>query len=1235
MTYMHETDPVEMSSIYPDDSVEVAWYKLSEHYRCLPTDICLFAKKKVSLTPEQIFKTLSEETGTIPWFHYVNFSHNFEPYFDVSKEPVTLDVISRTSFVDVTMLVSLGQKMLLPANPDLAEHISEYGETPLYKQDSKKLLLDYFPLLDETIYVCFKGDFPKTPMYYQHVIDTEYIKRRLSGMSDIYKLTSPVPMERIASISCTLSPLLSLSISLDTLFSILHVSEHIPMIQYNTGSADTLLYKLYTEEVDIAGHKIPFLPASKILKQDQSYTRSITVFFKDHVKMAFKEDGSVIFDVICKRDSCTLEDVERKIKQHTNTFELVQHFMEQSGYDYPSFISIEACTDIKLAVYFEFTVQDKMKPHNCRHKFFITLDKEDRYIRVSEFEESKIMYEVCLTLLLNNTSVDKILNQLQETFSMTREQATTIWKTYEESLQTLKSKNENKKLSIKEKEGFTSILQESQNVVSIEIRDIPSLHYLPDIRRNVRAYVALCTVPNKITCSKMEVRTVPVQELVMDIDALEIESDEEVLEISDDEMRGGAIDKDLILKNDSFLITRIKSVFATDEKFKEKEFTKKCPLKRCPIALTESESKNEYVQRAPSFEMNHRTFVCPKYWDMQYKLPLTDADLKSESHRHKRIIDKKTVKEKRTIDFTTDGTILELETGDYPYPGLLAKAYGPCCFKLNPSVKKGVKKPVIEALQRIIEDRNRPMEESKVARLPKPLQYFFGLPETCMMEKNNYLLRYGVPSPHSFIDCIVACCMMSYKKEFPTRQHVIKGIHRVAEKNFKKLNNGRLSKQFTLSEFKSGIELMDYTYLWEIVSILLNMNLVVFRIPNETDVELICPSNRYMITPFNPKKLTFFLLERNKRETKFEPIIEHNIQRNDHTLLHEYTSKINPTFKEIESHYAKCKPHSEYYSTNMTADVMYQHLHPHYKVRQILHDEMCIGLCVRQVFIPCYPSIPLEDVPKVDIDDSVSSYKHTLEVLNDVSDFCPCAPRFKVVADGVIHGIITQTNAYVPCIQEKNRMDELPLYRGKVEHEYTSMSKTQDATRIRKYRESEAEKYCYMEFRRRVKDTLHRNPVLRQSMRAKMLEKSMTEEDVHTILPEYTSLPSNEESLEKIMACKKKYCSDIFIPEINFVSGQPNQYFSRMATELNRYKRISTFIFNPQLYIPETPFVLHEHEMILVGHSAELYLDELKEPRRFQPNYDNAVAFHQEKTTDIIVKKLSKITIPPVYYVDA
>ena len=132
---------VDMPFIYSDDSIDIVWYKLAEHYQCSVNDLYLFGRKKVSFTHEQVYKMLKQQVGQISWFHYQNFARNFEHDIEVPHEDITLDMISKSNFVDVVMMVSLGQQMLLPANPGLAEFITDYGKTPLSHQESTKVML--------------------------------------------------------------------------------------------------------------------------------------------------------------------------------------------------------------------------------------------------------------------------------------------------------------------------------------------------------------------------------------------------------------------------------------------------------------------------------------------------------------------------------------------------------------------------------------------------------------------------------------------------------------------------------------------------------------------------------------------------------------------------------------------------------------------------------------------------------------------------------------------------------------------------------------------------------------------------------------------------------------------------------------------------------------------------------------------------------------------------------------
>jgi hypothetical protein len=1229
MLFVHYTEQktFELPTVHLDDSIDLVWFKIAEHLKCSIQDVYLFTKKKVSLTPEKVYEMLIAETGDIPWFYYMNFLHNLNRPVSEIRGKIKLETIADLSYENVLMDVSIGQTMLISANPYLATYISEFGSTPLYKQQSFKLLLDYMPFYQDTIYVCLKKDFPKMDMYFQHDVNLDYVQRRLSGMEDIFSLPKSIPTIQIQSMLCELYPDYTLNIPLDTIFNILHTSEQAPMIQYNSGSEDTILYKLYSTQEDILGNKIPLLKPNEIVKKNQTPLKSVAVFFNDHTKYVFKEDGSVLFDIKCKHDPCTMENIQDLVHKHKDVYDMVATFMYKSGYKYPQMTSIDKMKILDIVVRFQYTDVPSFQDHNCRHKFFITLGvSEKRYIRVSDFDESKLIYEICLSLFLNEIPLDKIKRNIQEIFSMSDQQSEKVLLNFRANLEVLESRNENKKLSIREREGFPTLIDIHQNIASITVSGINSIYYLPEIERNLSAYISLCTIPNRITCLKQVVVEYKEQEL-----ATELESDEE-LEFSEEEgealefetmegQEGGAPhDPDLILKNQSFLITRIKT--AMGNKYVE-EFTRLCPLTRCPVALKKGEQTNPYVSKHDQLELNGFVYICPAYWDMQNKIPLSEEDLQKDPHRQKKIIDKKSAA-KRSIDFEVDGTVLPLNTKGYPYPNMLDNEKGPCCFKIKRDKGKKEPKKINEAIQRIIEDRTRPIEETKVARLPKSIQYFFGLPESCMLEKDNYLLRYGVAPPSSFIDCIVACILFSYSKHGYTREWVLAQLIATTRRGFSKYNNGRLAQQFTLEEFVKNIELMDYTYLWEIVCDTFPLNLVILRVPSENDVEIVCPSPKYMKAAMNPEKSIFILLERHKKkEITFEPIVEHDTGKYKHVMMHSYDHpKLNPIFKIIEQHYQECKPFSEYYTTNVSADKMYPFLTG---ASQVLHNNMCIGFSVKGVFIPCYPSAKL-DIKAVPMPES--SYAKTKEVLSEVPEECVCRPRFKVVHQNKIYGIITQTNSFVPCIPEEDMEDELSIYQNVVQYEYMPISPKQDVERILSFKNTELEKYCYMAFRRVVKELVNKNKGLRTRLNKLIRHKEVSEDTVKELLnDQYRIVMMNERLQNEIIQCKGMCHDELIIPEMNAVSGRRNNYFKRMASELNRYPRISSFIIHPQLYIPDTPFSLHDHELMLIGYSVESYLNDLSEPKRGPISYDTVAPYRSKQVSELVVKKIISIKL--------
>ena len=463
------------------------------------------------------------------------------------------------------------------------------------------------------------------------------------------------------------------------------------------------------------------------------------------------------------------------------------------------------------------------------------------------------------------------------------------------------------------------------------------------------------------------------------------------------------------------------------------------------------------------------------------KTPLTKEEVDVLVRQGKRIIDPSI---KGEIDPARDGSIFKMNDGSHPFPGPL-KERGVCCFKKEYLPKKEPR-AIVEAKQYINTHPNSLAEEGKVSYLPKPLRTFFQLTEDCQLESQHYLLRYGVAPPHTFMKCIEACWNVSYPGKF-THASFLTTLLKVAKKKFSVLQNANLLRHyesFEAFEREFRKEKMDYTELWDIVSETMSVNLVVIRVPDQIHIEFICPVKKVD----KEQKLMLLLFEQTiQGNVCFEPIIEHNIGQNNHSVLYPYYhKKLQGAFDQIISIYAQCTGHSEEFRTNLVASLIYAHLPA---VSQVIHSHKCIGFSVEDVFIPCYPSAPLS-IPIVEM--PRSSYDHTLFVLNKYADKIPCKPVYKVV-DGDLQGILTETNAFVPCKPEPDH-SALPLYPYKVKHEYNTLSKKHYPLF------SKAEHYLYSTFRRALKEKM-RNPSLRKQLNAAISKKEVDIRFLEKVLP--------------------------------------------------------------------------------------------------------------------------------------
>ena len=1198
---LFKTDEPIQANVYEDDSIEMVCYKLSVSLKCNINDIYLFSRQYRTYTATQLFDRLNASFKVIKKFHLKNFMENLnQPLPDLDKDEYTVSDLM--DYPHVLMDIPIGQTMDASVNPYRVHSIEKYANKPSTpKFDS--LLLDYMPFFEDTVYVCLKSDFnDQYGIYFDHDLDATRMKTQNKLMDDIFRLNAPVPEKGgITTIACKISPVHPIHVPLDTLFNLLHVSEDVQMIQYNTGDEETILYKLLSHQEDIKGNKIPVLKQQVVLKRDQSYKNSVTVFF-DQVKYAFLENGSIILETTCKPSS--IEEVDELLKSKKYILEQVGNFMYESGYKYPIFESIRYAELLQLNITLYFDVNLKKIHKNQCNPFFIDLEEgEKRYKRVSMFNENTLIQEICIK---GYDHPEKTISSLSTIFKLSKPKAREIVENVNTQVSALLLKNKNKKFNVKEKTGFPTTVKVTSTQVVIFMEDIMSIHYLNPVQKNMASYVALLTTPTDF-CSQV---TETVNEVIYDYfsdsdssdhedfeinsekdevekDDFDINSENDELEKSDDDfeinsmdsdMEGGAIERDpeLIMRYPSFAIHRIKTLY----KDIPKDYTRKCPRSRLPIALSQKESMNEKVEKWKNkFVDKGVTFVCPLYWDVENKVPL---------HKHE-IVGKKMIGEdvESEVNFEKDGTVFQFQEegtnglGKYPYPSLMVQkngtVNGPCCFIKKEQHRDTTEKH--EAKQHIITDTTRLIPPGRVSYLPQPIRYFFNLPDNCELESGKSMLRYGVKEENNtFMECIEACTSIIYKRE--------KSMEQLIRSGFDTYNNGNLQHFKTPEQFIKLMPTMDYTYLWEIVSDFFNANLVILRVPNNTNLEIICPSNHYSTRTFNPHKKTLIIIEHN---SGFEPIIEHDVVKNYHNLLHSFT--IIPLQKVVDI-YKKCKPVNQRYITNIIAQTMYDKLKGH-EVYQVVQRGKCIGFSVESVFIPCYPSAVLT-LKKVDR--PINTFEETYRVLQKFSTWVPCKPMFKAV-DGKIYGILTETNYLVECIPEEDHETVLPVYHYRTLYEYMPLSDSVDEERISYAERSKTEKKLYSQCRRLLKELISKNKGLRKKIKEAVREKRVTEDMVKSILENHVQMDDTT-------------CKDcIIIPKYNLVTGKPNRYFYNLANELNHYTRLSTFITQPQLRIPDLPFSVNDNEVLLMGFMVESYYQELMDPQRlpdYYSTYDNA-----------------------------
>jgi hypothetical protein len=480
--------------------------------------------------------------------------------------------------------------------------------------------------------------------------------------------------------------------------------------------------------------------------------------------------------------------------------------------------------------------------------------------------------------------------------------------------------------------------------------------------------------------------------------------------------------------------------------------------------------------------------------------------------------------------------------------------------------------------------------------------------------------------------------------------------------------------------------IIDHTYLWDIVSrpnekLFKNgNNIILIHIPDDditNNVQVICPTNAYSGEVFDANRKTIIIM---KRDTYYEPIYLFESKSNGKfSVLGRFAIKsktLMPKIKHIienirDLYFSYCRLHAsqprEYrYKMNKPAHIIAKmltdagfeingqvmnfnskviglqisqtisttKLNPSAIVKKVISRKRWIGVVPTAVSAPLVnnPSPPMlmmdnEDLWKM-------SYRETVDFLDTVARQVKkttkkeiyCRPSVKVVEDGLVVGVITETNQFIQINVDKdpqlNQDDGLPTI---TENNHLVADKeiatkpegAVDKTRERYVRHIRLETNFYNVFRNTARNVLNRpeNKGIKDDIEKlisspfTIYQNKLSQIIAHMkrILSKYISfIRYSKDTLKlvgEISGCitsddetcgKKSYClkesgglCKLLLPQRNLMYPDIDNeiaYFGKLADEMIRYERVKLFMFEPTKYLSfqDRKYDLRDDEIILL-----------------------------------------------------
>lgn len=1280
-------------SIAEDDTVEMVKYKLSQQLKCPMNEIYLFAQQRRQLTLHTLYEDLLKKTDTIHKEDVEHLIADLSLSIDIKKTKDSYSYDDLLNLFDIQKETSIyfpiGHVLRECANPFLCKKKLSFNSVD-YKIEKrlpvnlqKTILLDYFPWVDDTLYVVQQEHVEEElhSSYFTSLAsmdNPEYLKKQIEQKEQFLSNQEQdnIKDTSIRFIKFTILPTHQVSLSLESIFNLLHATENYPMIHYYTGKS--VIYKLYTKDKDINNNKIPTLAPSVIFHTGDKdiKVKSVIVYLDNrNSSVSFYENGSIGVS-IKKSRSIPEEELNNEIQKLVlPILSIVKEPVYQSGYNYPwddtSNLFTANNTNVRIdAIEYMLQSSTNILQYKNKMKYIANvcldvtiLDEEDKfiYIYTSEYNSNQLYEQIVKYLVSKLSTEKKIVDKLKNMFHLpNNESAKKILTDYAPSSETSMVHQTNINMGFK-----VTFLSSPPSIV---VEGIDNIHYLSSIKTNFNCIVAILTkeVQEKVIDQPIAKPVVVVEDFV------------------EDAFGGGIEDLDnpdpsqYNLKNPNFAVRRLQTKYSLQ--IPDGDYNKKCLRQFVPILISKKEWESEiyakYRDRLEKMENGDKyvsvhddhVLVCPKFWSFKKKKAYLNEEDFETPRSDKDIFEFNNVNKKQTrFRLDQDGEYYqypnyhETENVSNPakYPHFM-KGNLPCCGKILHK-NKHTEEPKELTTNQYIVSKIEPIDTKekmfKYGYLPEPLCDFFNLDEKKVfresMSTTPYeMLRWGVPNKqYQFLHTMHAIYNLKYSSSIDFKTYIQK-----MKDDFKYVQNGNLfNKYLSFQEFIKDSKNITHEEGLDLVMRLHKQNIIIFK-DNDGSVEIVCPSNYKKIDDQNPCVLLYYF----EKDNCYEPIIKKPQNKNNITFeFNTQDELIKEAINTVRETYKRCMPTIDYQLedgympvSNMLSTELYNILYDNYdEIQQVSQYNKCVGFVVENYFIPCYPSELIQEVDEIETP-PLNAFDSTLEFLNRIQETLriPCKPRYKVInTKKEMTGILTETFHYVPCISTKNNKKfKLEPYYGNLKHEFIHLKQTtKDSERINTTNRIKYEQfgfnYCknqlmialnlhnYVTHRTQIKKIIHSSKSY-----AKKLEEVM--EHIHHVLDSHLQdkiewvdrIP--EEYIDDMLdQCPNGFCSSIqkmYLPKINVVTKEKNDYYKRLADDLIRNKQIELFVLKPEIQF-YVPYQAQDQELILDVNVIETYLDNLEKPVKNQKYYDNVNVVTSERHKQLIfnVIKLGKIII--------